>query len=74
MTLNEVKPGQKCRVVDISAEGILGQRMLDMGFIPGTIIEVVRNAPMADPVEIRMREYFLTMRHSEAKAVEVVLA
>jgi len=74
MTLSEVKPDQKCRVVDIFAKGILGQRMLDMGFMPGTIIEVVRNAPMADPIEIRMRGYFLTLRHSEARAVEVVLA
>ena len=73
MTLNEIKPGQKCSVMDISAEGILGQRMLDMGFMPGTIIEVVRNAPLADPVEICMRGYFLTLRHSEAREVEVVL-
>ncbi|MCK5451654.1 MAG: ferrous iron transport protein A [Candidatus Omnitrophica bacterium] len=73
MTLDEIKPGQKCSVVDISAEGILGQRMLDMGFMPETIIEVVRNAPLADPIEIYMRGYLLTLRHSEAKAVEVVL-
>ena len=73
MTLDELKPGQECRVVDVHAEGILGQRLLDMGFISGTRIKVIRNAPLVDPIEISMKGYFLSLRHSEAKFVEVVL-
>ena len=73
MTLDEARPGQKCSIVDVFAEGILGQRLLDMGFVPGTHIEVIRNAPLADPVEILMKGYLLTLRHNEAMFVEVVL-
>ena len=73
MTLDELRPGQECSVVDVYAEGILGQRLLDMGFISGTRIKVIRNAPLADPVEISMKGYFLSLRRSEAKLVEVVL-
>ena len=73
MTLDEVKVGQKCSVKDVHADGALGQRLLDMGFVPETRIKVIRNAPLVDPVEISMRGYFLSLRHSEAKAVEVVL-
>ena len=73
MTLDEMKPGQECEVVDISAEGILEQRLLDMGFIPGTRIKVVRNAPLVDPVEFFMKGYNISLRHSEAGLVEVNL-
>ena len=73
MTLDEVKIGQECRVVDVHAHGALGQRLLDMGFVPGTRIKVIRNAPLVDPVEISMKGYFLSLRHAEAKVVEVEL-
>jgi len=73
MTLDEMKPGQECEVIDITTEGILGQRLLDMGFIPGTRIKVVRNAPLVDPVEFQMKGYHISLRHSEAKLVEVTL-
>ena len=73
MTLDEMKPGQECEVVDVIADGVLGQRLLDMGFIPGTRIQVVRNAPLVDPIEFAMKGYNLSLRHSEAKRVEVTL-
>lgn len=73
MTLDEVKPDRECQVVDIHVDGVLGQRLLDMGFVPGTQIKIIRNAPLVDPVEISIRGYFLFLRHVEAKGVEVVL-
>ena len=73
MTLDEVRINQECSIVNLHAEGALGQRLLDMGFVPGTRITVVRNAPLVDPVEISMKGYFLSLRHAEAKVVEVVL-
>jgi ferrous iron transport protein A len=71
MTLNEMKPGHVGEIVDVIADGILGQRLLDMGFIPGTRIRVIRNAPLIDPIEIEMKGYHISLRHSEAKGVEV---
>ena len=71
MTLDKIRPGQECEVVDLVSEGVVGQRLLDMGFIPGTRIKVVRNAPLVDPVEVLMKGYHVSLRHSEAKLVEV---
>ena len=71
MTLDEVKRDQECEIVDITSEGIMGQRLLDMGFIPGTRIKVIRNAPLVDPVEFLMKGCHISLRHSEAKKVEV---
>jgi ferrous iron transport protein A len=73
MSLDELKPGQACCVVDVNSEGAVSQRLLDMGFIPGTRIQVVRNAPMVDPVELIVRGAYISIRHSEAKGVEVEL-
>ena len=71
MTLDEMKPGQECEIVDVLADGSLGQRLLDMGFIPGTRIRVIRNAPLIDPVQLELKGYHISLRHSEAKKVEV---
>jgi ferrous iron transport protein A len=64
---------RECEIVDITSEGIMGQRLLDMGFIPGTRIKVIRNAPLVDPVEFQLKGYNISLRHSEAKQVEVSL-
>ncbi len=71
MTLNELKPHQECRVVEVKVEGVVGQRLSDMGFIPGTRIKVIRNAPLVDPVDLLIRGYHVSIRHSEAKEIEV---
>ncbi len=73
MTLDEIKPDQECEIVNTVSEGIMQQRLLDMGFIPGTRIKVIRNAPLVDPVEFLLKGYYVSLRHSEAKLVEVTL-
>jgi ferrous iron transport protein A len=71
MKLNEVGPGMRCLMRDLSAEGALGQRLMDLGFYPGAEIRVVRNAPLVDPVELELDGYHVTLRHEEARKVEV---
>lgn len=69
--LNKLKPGQKCKLIDINLSGADGQRLMDMGFMPGVEIEVVRNAPLVDPVELEVRGSKVSIRHQEAKYIEV---
>lgn len=73
MTLDEVKPGQECRVVRVTAEGATGQRLMDMGIISGTRIKVVRNALLMDPFYIYVKGAFLAVRRSDVRGVEVEL-
>jgi len=42
-----------------------------MGVYPGLNLKVIRNAPLEDPMEIELDGYYLTLRHEEAKFVEV---
>ena len=71
MTLDDMKPGDECRVVDVHVDGATGQRLMDMGFMPGTKVKVVCNAPLVDPVDLQLRGYHVSIRHSEARGVEV---
>ena len=48
------------------------QKLLAMGLIKGTTFQVARVAPMGDPVEIRVRDYSLSLRKDEAKALRVL--
>ena len=73
MTLDEIKPGQACEVVDTTVGGMLGQRLMDMGLYPGLALKVIRNAPLKDPMEVQLDGFYMSLRHSEAKYVEVVL-
>ena len=66
MTLKEIKEGQSVRVCTVGGSGALRQHFLDMGIIPGTVIKVVKFAPMGDPVEITLHGYELTLRKAEA--------
>ena len=73
MTLDELKPGQEGYIVEVKVSGVTGQRLSDMGFVPGTRIKVVRNAPLVDPVELLLRGYQVSVRHSEAKDIEIII-
>lgn len=71
MKLDKLKPGQECTIVDVLLEGAELQRLLDMGFIEGTRVKVIRNAPLMDPLDIEIRGYLIALRRNEAEGVEV---
>ena len=67
--LHQLQPGQRGRVIGWT--GSPPARLLEMGLLPGTEIEVVRLAPLGDPMDIRVRGYHLSLRKSEAEMVEI---
>ncbi len=73
MTLDELGPGSTCRIKGLSVRDKLGQRLLDMGVYPGMRLRVIRNAPLEDPMEVALEGFFVSLRHEEARFVEVEL-
>jgi ferrous iron transport protein A len=71
MTLDQLKPGSEGRIKRLSIRDKLGQRLMDMGVYPGLKFKVVRNAPLEDPMEVELDGYFVSLRHEEARFVEV---
>lgn len=73
MTLNEMVPGQECTIIDVNLDGAVLQRLLDMGFIEGTVLKVIRNAPLLDPLDVRIRGHLVAVRRKEAAGIEVAV-
>lgn len=71
--LNEVKPGQKCKIVKIIGRSGVNKRIADMGVVPGTIVEVKRVAPLGDPIDVKLKGYHLSLRKEEASKIMVEL-
>lgn len=71
MTLSELDIGQTAKITKVGGEGTLRLRLLDMGLITGTVVEMKRKAPLGDPVEIRLRDYELSLRTDDAKNIIV---
>ena len=72
MTLDRLSPGQRATVLSLTGEGTtIYQRLMEMGVFEGAEIEVVRFAPLGDPMELRLHGYNLSVRKSEAATVHV---
>ena len=69
--LRKAKVNQQLKIVSVSAAGELGRRIRDMGLIPGTECKVIGKAPLKDPVALRLKDFTLTLRNSEADHITV---
>jgi Fe2+ transport system protein FeoA len=72
--LNELKKGDRGKVVKISGGGSVYQRLMDMGLISGSEVEMQGVAPLGDPIEVRVKGYNLSLRKSEAACISVEVA
>jgi ferrous iron transport protein A len=70
-TLDELALGTKAVVVRVGGEGELRRRLMDMGITRGVEIQVLKVAPMGDPIEYQLRGYHLSLRKSEARLIEI---
>jgi Fe2+ transport system protein FeoA/Mn-dependent DtxR family transcriptional regulator len=69
--LGELPVGSRTRVVEVSGSGKHQRRMLDMGLVPGAEVVVLREAPLDDPVEYRVKGTAISMRRTDANTVLV---
>jgi ferrous iron transport protein A len=68
--LSELEPGATA-VIDQVLAGAATRRLEDLGLLPRTQIQVLRRAPLGDPVEYELRGYRLCLRRSEAARIRV---
>jgi len=70
-TLSDLRPGEQGVVVCVYGRGPIRRRLLDMGLTPGTLVRVVRVAPMGDPMQVTFKGYALAIRRAEGAQVEI---
>ncbi len=70
VTLRDLKPGEHGTVIGYTDDDPPG-RLLEMGLLPGTSVEVVRLAPLGDPIDLKVRGFHLSIRQHEAVRIQV---
>ena len=72
-SLDKLLVGQRARVHAMAGADAIAQRLYEMGVLEGEEIEVLGFAPLGDPMEIRLRDFRLSLRRSEAARITVSL-
>ena len=72
---SEIKPGLRAKITGVkqtvlSKNRQLRQQLLSMGLTPGTVFEVVRLAPLGDPIQIKVRGFLLGLRYFELEPLQ----
>lgn len=70
-SLSDLPIGQKARVVSFDLPPEQRQRLLEMGLTVGVEFQIIRFAPLGDPLEIKVRGYLLSLRKREAAGIRV---
>ena len=70
MTLKDLQPGESGTITGYT-ETAPPRRLMEMGMLPGAVVEVVRLAPFGDPIDLKVRGYHLSIRKHEADMIRV---
>ena len=71
VSLKSLSNGRAGVVERIELTGATKRRLIEMGITPGTRIDVLKRAPLGDPIEILLRGYTLTIRGADADKILV---
>ena len=74
VSLDRLRAGAPARVLTVKGTGAVARRLMEMGVVPGAPVRVVKAAPLGDPLEVRVRNYHLALRRSEAQTITVVMS
>ncbi len=72
--LNRLGIGCRGSVVAVGGSADIRRRLLEMGFCNGASVEVIRRAPLGDPIEFKLRGYCLSLRDEQASFVQIAMA
>lgn len=68
--LSEGKTGDFIRITYLDIEGVMRRRLLDLGFVPGAIVEVLRKSPLGDPIAFRVSQTSIALRKEESLKIQ----
>jgi Fe2+ transport system protein FeoA len=73
LTLDQLQKGQSALVEDLSCTGLNRRRMMDLGILPGTRIEIEMISPLGDPTAYRIRGAVIALRREQARTISIAL-
>lgn len=69
LTLKDLKIKEEGVIKRIIGDKGLKQRIREMGLTPDTKIEVIRVAPLGNPIEVKLKGFLLSLRNEEARNI-----
>lgn len=72
LRLSDIPTGEACVIVKVHGHGSFRNRIVEMGFVKGEKVTVIKNAPLRDPIEYKIMDGHLSLRRSEAELIEVM--
>lgn len=73
ISLADLPVGARARVLCVALMDELGDRLVELGMTPGAPVEVLRRGVLGGPVQVRIRDFALSLRRDQAGAVQVAL-
>ena len=70
--LLDVEQGKECIVYRVNGQGGFRHRVMEMGFVRGEKVKVIKSAPLQDPIEYKIMQSHVSLRRTEAAHIEVV--
>ncbi len=71
MNLGMCRQGDRVKVLRVNGAGVIRKRLLEMGFLKGAHISIIKHAPLRDPMEVVIGDAHISLRISEASLIEV---
>ena len=68
--LFEANMGDFVRITDLHMSGVMRRRLLDLGFVPGAIVKILRKSPLGDPIAFRVCQTTIALRKEESMNIE----
>ena len=69
--LDRLAPGERGVIARLECDPAIARRLMELGLVPGTPVELIRRAPLGDPLELAARGVRLSLRRSEARHIHV---
>jgi ferrous iron transport protein A len=69
--LDQLAPGERAVIGTLDCEPAVARRLMELGLVPGTDVQMIRRAPLGDPLEVAVRGVHLSLRRSEASRINV---
>lgn len=71
MLMSALKQGESARIVRYQTQPPHALHLKSLGLVPGTVVSILRVAPLGDPIHLKLRNYDLCLRRDEVACIEV---
>lgn len=67
--LSDMIPGEELVITELTIEGTMRRRLLDLGFIPGATVKMLRRSPLGDPAAFSVNRTVIALRKEESSQI-----